>query len=85
MLIGMQHDAAAAEPASRHFRMGFTGFVHDITPEAVAATPSKGGYRKHAGKAGGLLPSDIGSRAATQPRFRDQFHPSGLRPVVGKN
>jgi len=33
----MQH-AGAAEPTSRPFRMGFTGFVYDITPEAVAAS-----------------------------------------------
>jgi hypothetical protein len=41
LLIGLplvkQH-AAAAEPTSRPFRMGFTGFVYDITPEAVAAS-----------------------------------------------
>jgi hypothetical protein len=34
----MTQHAAAAEPTSRPFRMGFTGFVHDITPEAVSTS-----------------------------------------------
>lgn len=41
LLIGLppgEQHAAAAEPASRTFRMGFTGFVYDTTPEAVAAS-----------------------------------------------
>jgi hypothetical protein len=30
--------ATAGEPVSRPFRMGFTGFIYDLTPEAVASS-----------------------------------------------
>ena len=32
----VSQNVAAAEPTSRPFRMGFTGFVYDTTPEAVS-------------------------------------------------
>jgi hypothetical protein len=35
---GSEPPAASAAPRSRPFRMGFTAFPHDITPEAVAET-----------------------------------------------
>src|SRR6266850_83355 len=38
LLAFLTSDVRADEKTSRPFRMGFTGFVHDITPDAVAAS-----------------------------------------------
>jgi hypothetical protein len=63
--------AAAAGPTSRPFRMGFTGFVHDTTPEAVAAS------RRFVRENGDILAHHIEGVPWTQA-LNGQAFPKGL-------
>lgn len=67
-----EDDANAAKPSgSRPFRMGFTGFVYDITPEAVAAS------RKFVRENGDLIAHHI-EGAPWGEMFREEPYPKAL-------
>src|SRR5678809_245633 len=74
----VEQPAVAAEPTNRAFRMGFTGFVYDTTPEAVAAS------RKFVRENGDILAHHIEGVPWTQALNGQPFPKELLEEWEGK-